>query len=125
MKNGGDIIDIAIESNQSLNETFGLYFKIITKLDMDVLRRKATEIPLPDIYDQMALSQIISDMDIAVKELVMKVFASKQTVEEWFDNRKQKLEKFQETFVDAVSVSQLGLSRLSIITAALRQLTHD
>ena len=125
MKNGGDVIDIALEGNKSLNETFNLYFQIIGKLDMDVLRRKATEIPLPDIYDQMALSQIISDMDIAVKELVMNIFASNQGIQEWFDNRKQKLEKFQETFSDAVAVQQLGLSRLSIITGALRQLTHD
>ena len=92
---------------------------------MDVLRRKATEISLPDIYDQMALSQIILDMDIAAKELVMKIFTSNQDVNEWFDNRTQKLEKFHETFSDAVSTPQLSLSRLSIITGALRQLTHD
>lgn len=125
MKNGCDVIDITLESNKPLHETFNHYFKIIEKLDMDVLRRKATEIPLPDIYDQMALSQIIYDMDIVVKELVMKIFATHQEIDVWFDTRKQKLEKFQETFVDAVSTPHLGLSRLSIITGALRHLTHD
>lgn len=125
MKNGCDVIDISLESNKSLNETFKLYFKIVEKLDMDSLRRKATEIKLPDIYDQMALSQIIFDMDIAVKELVMKVLASEQNVDTWFESKKQKLEKFQETFSDAVATPQLGLSRLSIITGALRHLTND
>jgi NAD-specific glutamate dehydrogenase len=55
----------------------------------------------------------------------MKIFVSNQQIDIWFDSRKQKLEKFQETFSDAVATPQLGLSRLSIITGALRQLTHD
>ncbi|MFT6072703.1 MAG: glutamate dehydrogenase [Alphaproteobacteria bacterium] len=125
MKNGFDIIDIALESNTPFDKTFKHYSSTIEKLDMDSLRRKATEIPLPDIYDQMALSQIISDMDLANKALVMKILASGQDIEAWFKDQNHKLVKFQETFSDAIAVPQLGLSRLSIITGALRQLSSE
>lgn len=125
MKNGFDIIDIALESNRSVHQTFCQYFQIIEMLGMDELRRKATEIALPDIYDQMALSQIISEMDLASKDFVMKIISSEEDITDWFSNNSVKIEKFQETFADAVAVPQLSLSRLSIITGALRQLSID
>jgi glutamate dehydrogenase len=125
MKNGLDIIDISLEMNINIDKTFMYYFSIIEKLDMDSLRRKATEISLSDIYDQMALSQIISDMDKAAKSLVMKIFSSGHNIEQWFDMQTDKIQKFHATFSDAIAVQQLGLSRLSIITGALRQLSVD
>jgi len=125
MKNGLDIIDIALESDISLDKTFTCFSSVIEKLGMDSLRRKATEIPLPDIYDQMALSQIIAEIDSATKALVKTILDSGQDIDTWFKAQSHKVDRFKETFSDAVAVSQLGLSRLSIIAGALRHLSSE
>ena len=122
LKNGCDAIDLARMTGKDATDMTKLYFNIVEIVGLDELRRKATEVPLSDVYDQKALSQIITEMDTAMYDLVEKVAQSEVTPDVWFKNNQQHLVKYKETFNDAVAVSVLGLSRLSIIAAALRDL---
>ena len=122
LKNGCDAIDLARMTGKDATDMTKLYFNIVEIVGLDELRRKVTEVPLSDVYDQKALSQIITEMDTAMYDLVEKVAQSEVTPDVWFKNNQQHLVKYKETFNDAVAVSVLGLSRLSIIAAALRDL---
>ncbi|MEM6603289.1 MAG: NAD-glutamate dehydrogenase, partial [Pseudomonadota bacterium] len=122
LKNGADAIDLALLTGENATQMAKLYFHVTEWLGLDELRRKATEIPLSDVYDQKALSQIITEMDSAIYDLAKNVALSGQTPDEWFKERHDKFVKYKETFNDAVAVNVLGLSRLSIIASALHDL---
>lgn len=119
-KNGFDIIELAKISQKDIFSMSQLYLTIVGMLGLDELRRKATEIPLADIYDQKALSEIIAQMDHSVFDIVLLVAQSGKTAEEWFETHKEMAQKYFDVLYDAASVSTLGLSRLSIIASSLR-----
>ncbi len=122
LKNAFDIISAAKVTGFELKQTAKFYFETVELLSLDMLRRKATEITLTDVYDQMALSQIIADLDTAVYDVALHVLKTEQSVQVWAEKHAEAIRNYTEIFTEAAGTDNLGLSRLSIIVNALKGL---
>ncbi len=124
MARATDIIQVADASSRPVDAIAKAYFGLGEALHIDRLVEAAQTVPVSGYYDRLALNRTIGAITSAQRQLTASAFSGKgKGLEAWMKSRDEEVTRAAGAVVELIDAGAMTLSKLSVASGYLSDLT--